>query len=150
MTPAASLVAQMATALASSPPLDQVSALNRVGLVMAPFTPSPTTAFADLTLATFTGATPKTVALGAQEAAQDPVSNQQIVTIVEPVGGWRFVTADAVNLPQTIYGFALWDSTSPETLIGSQLLPNAVTLTAAAQEINLGTVKFTMVLQPLS
>jgi hypothetical protein len=100
--------------------------------------------------ATFTGATPKTVASGDQGAAQDPVTNQQQITVVEPAGGWRWVTTATTNLPQTIYGFALYDSTSPETLIGSGLLPEAITLTDAAQEINLGTVKFTLVLSPLS
>lgn len=150
MTPVASLIEAMAVALSDSVPLAQASALNRVGLVMAPFTPSPTTAYADLVLATFTGATPKTVALGAQGAAQDPVTNQQVITIVEPVGGWRFVTTDAVNLPQTIYGFALFDSTGPGPLIGCELLSEPVTLVAAGQEINLGTVKFTLVLSPLS
>ena len=150
MTPVSSLVTAMATALAGSAPLDQVTALNRVGLVMAPFTPSPTTAYADLTFATFTGATPKTVASGAQGSAQYPVTQQMVITIVEPVGGWRFVTTDAVNLPQTIYGFALFDSTGPGPLIGSELLPEPVTLVAAGQEINLGTVKLTMVLTPLS
>ena len=150
MTPSAALVAQIATALATTTPLDQASALNRVALVMAPFTPTPQTLYADLVLATFTGSTPKTVALGAQGAAQDPVTNQEVITIVEPVGGWRFVTSDAVNLPQTIYGFALFDSTGPGPLIGSQILEEPVTLTAAGQEINLGTVKFTLVLNPLS
>jgi hypothetical protein len=150
MTPVQSLVTAMATALANTPPLDQVAADNRVGLVMAPFTPSPSTAYADLVLATFTGATPKVVALGAQGSAQDPVSNQMVITIVEPLGGWRFVTSDAVNLPQTIYGYALFDSTGGPDLLASQLLPEPITLVAAGQEINLDTVKLTMVLTPLS
>lgn len=150
MTPVQSLVTAMATALANTPPLDQVAADNRVGLVMAPFTPSPSTAYADLVLATFTGATPKVVALGAQGSAQDPVSNQMVITIVEPLGGWRFVTSDAVNLPQTIYGYALYDSAGGPDLLASQLLPEPITLVAAGQEINLDTVKLTMVLTPLS
>jgi hypothetical protein len=73
-----------------------------------------------------------------------------VITIVEPLGGWRFVTSDAVNLPQTIYGYALYDSTGTPELIASQLLPEPIDLVAAGQEINLGTVKLTMVLTPLS
>jgi hypothetical protein len=73
-----------------------------------------------------------------------------VITIVEPLGGWRFVTSDAVNLPQTIYGYALFDSTGGPDLLASQLLPEPITLVAAGQEINLDTVKLTMVLTPLS
>jgi len=150
MTPSDALVAQMASALATTPPLDQVTALNRVALVMEPFTPTRQTLLADLVLATFDGSTEKTVALGAQGSAQDPVTLQQIITIVEPLGGWRWVTSGTTNLPQSIYGFVLFDSSGPGPLLGSELLPEAITLTAIGQEVNLGTVKFTMVVNPLS
>jgi len=103
----------------------------------------------DLDLATFTGATPKLAGLGTQQAGIDPATGQQRVTILEPAGGWRWETTDAVNLPQTIYGFALLNEALDE-LYGVQLLDTPVVLTAAGQEINIGTVAMKIVQQPLS
>jgi hypothetical protein len=150
MTPTDDVRLLIGTLLAAAVPLDQATALNRVGLVMAPFVPSGNLAYADLTFATFTGATPKTVALGAQQVGIDPVTGDQIITIVEPAGGWRFQATASTNLPQTIYGFALFDSTGPGPLIATELLPNPITIAASGQELNLGTVKLVVVQQPLS
>lgn len=150
MIPVKSLVSGMAIALAAAPPLAQATALNRIALIMAPFTPSPNLTYADLVLATFTGSAPKVVPLGTQQAGIDPVTGQNVITIVEPAGGWRFQATDTVNLPQSIFGFALFDSTGPGPLIATELLAVPVTLTAALQEINLGTAKLTLVLSPLS
>jgi hypothetical protein len=137
------------TALANTAPLDQASALNRVSLFKNAVTPNENNVIGDLTLADFDGSTAKTVALGAQEAAVDPVSGQQVITVPEVVGGWRWETSGVTNLPQTIYGFALYDSTGPGPLLGIELLPTPITLTEVGQEINIGKVCFRVALEPL-
>lgn len=122
---------------------------NKVALFMNNVAVTENLVAGDLTPATFTGSTPIAGATGAQQTGIDPVTQEQIVTIKEPVGGWRWATTNTVNLPQTIYGFALYDSTLA-TLLGAALLPAPITLTAAGQEINLGAVQMRFVLRPLS
>jgi len=134
--------------LATIVPLDQASALNRVALVMAPFTPSEDLALGDLTLATFDGSTAKTVALGAQQVGIDPTTGEQRITVPDVVGGWRWETTGTTNLPQTIYGFVLYDSTGPGPLIASETLPSPVTLTEVGQEIIVGKVQIAISLEP--
>jgi hypothetical protein len=53
------------------------------------------------------------------------------------------------NLPQTIYGAALLDDAGT-TLLGVMVIAEPVPLSAVGQEVNLGTVSLTFVLQPLS
>lgn len=150
MLPTQALRLQIGTALAGTTPLDQATALNRVALISAPFTPNENLTFADLTLATFDGSTEKTVPLGSQEVGVDPLTGQQIITIVPPAGGWRFVSTGVTNLPQTIYGFCLYDSTGPGPLLACELLPTPISIVASGQQIDLGTVKLTLVLSPMS
>jgi len=149
MLPMLAIREAIGTDLATSAPLAQVTALNRVALVINPFTPEEGMALTDLTLATFDGHTALIVASGDQQVGLDPVTGDQIITIVEPLGGWRWITTGTTNLPQTIYGYALYDSTGPGPLLGVQLLPTPIGLTAVGQQINLGTVAFTVVQQPL-
>jgi len=107
---------------------------NVIALVMAPFTPNPTLVAGDLTLADFTGSTPIEGVTGTQPSGLDPATGQMIIDISPPAGGYRWETTDAVNLPQTIYGFALL-SNDLSTLLASALLPAPVLLTMANQEI---------------
>jgi hypothetical protein len=150
MLPMKDLRLQIGTALATTVPLDQASALNRVALVKAPFALDENLVLADLTLADFTGATAKVVALGAQGVAIDPLTGEQKITIVEPVGGWRWVTTALTNLPQVIYGYCLYDSTGPGPLLAVELLVQPVTLSAIGQQVQIGTVELTVNPSPLS
>lgn len=122
---------------------------NKVILIKTEFTPNENIVPADYTEADFDGYAAKAGSTGAQETAIDPLTNQQIITITEPAGGWRFASTGVTNLPQTIYGYALVDSTKA-TVLASALLPAPVPITASGQEVNLGSVKLTLNLQPLS
>lgn len=122
---------------------------NKVVLIKTAFTPSENLVPGNYTEADFDGYAAKAGVTGTQESAIDPLTNQQVLTMTEPAAGWRFQSTGITNLPQTIYGFALVDSTKA-TVLGSQLLPTPVPITNSGQEINLGTVKFTVNLQPLS
>jgi hypothetical protein len=122
---------------------------NKIALVKAAFAVSEDLNAAALTLADFDGSTELSAGLGTQQVGNDPATGEQIITIKEPVGGWRFETTGVTNLPQTIYGFALLDSTLA-TLIGAALLPAPIALTEIGQEINLGVVQMRFVTQPLA
>jgi len=104
---------------------------------------------ADLDLADFDGYAPIPSDAPPFSAAIDPVSGDQIVTIDEPAGGWRWETSGVTNLPQTIYGFGLTNGAGT-VLHAAALLDDPVTLTAAGQEINLGSLTFRGVPVPMS
>lgn len=122
---------------------------NKIALVKNDVTPVETLAIGDLELANFTGSTPIAGSTGAQQTGIDPITGQQRITIKDPVGGYRWVTGDAVGLPQTIFGYALINNAG-DTLLGYGLLPEAVELQAAGEEINLGSVTMTFVAEPLA
>jgi len=137
------LIAADATTLA--PP----ALANIVRLVMAAFAAEENLVVADLTFATFDGSTALAAGLGTQQVGIDPVTLEQIVTIKEPAGGWRFEVTGATNLPQTIFGYALLTDGSAALLAVNQFL-EPITLSAIGEEINLGTLKFTIVPQPMA
>lgn len=115
---------------------------NKVALVMDAFTPSETLTIGELTMATFTGATPLTAGVGAQPEGLDPNTNDAIITIPPPAGGWRWETTDAVNLPQTIHGYCLLDN-ALAVLFAAELLSSPITLNGANQVIQLPAVTLT-------
>jgi len=129
------LAADTATlAPSSSPPV--------VALVMAQFNPSEYLTAGDLTLATFDGSAPIPCQTGPQNEALDPATNDAIIDMVPPVGGWRWETTGTANLPQTIYGFALLKG-DLSTVYGAALLPAPVTLSGVNQRLELDAVNFT-------
>jgi len=132
---AAALIAADTGTLA--PAADKV----RVHLIMAEFAPGLQTDFAALTPATFTGSTFKEAGVGTQQMYVDPETGEYVVQLLEPVGGWHWQATDAVNLPQTIYGWAVTDHTDGDTY-GSDLFDTPIILTASGQGLNIGTVQF--------
>lgn len=122
---------------------------NTVALIKAAFVPDEAMVAADVTLADFDGSTPIAAAVGAQQAGIDPATGQQIITIKETAGGWRWETTGVTNLPQTIFGYGLFND-DQTVLLGLALLDSPLTLTEAGQEVNLGAVTMTMVDQPMS
>ena len=83
---------------------------NKMALIMAPFEPGESLTFADLTLATFDGATPILCGTGTQPTAYDPSTDDSVIDIKPPAGGFRWETTGTTNLPQTIYGYCLLDN----------------------------------------
>lgn len=116
--------------------LAQAADNNVIALVMGGFTPSEALLVGDVVLATFDGSTPILVGLGTQPEGLDPNTNDSIITLLPPVGGWRFETTGTTNLPQTIFGFVLLND-ALDTLLASALLPNPITLTGINQVIEL-------------
>lgn len=122
---------------------------NELILLKDAFVPTEDLVIGDLTEADFDGYAPIGGAIGTQQAGVDPATGDQIVTNKEPLGGWRWEVTGATNLPQTIYGFALTDSTGA-TLLASELLAEPITLTAIGDEINVGVAQLRIVAQPIS
>jgi len=105
-----------------------------VHLTKAPFTPSASTDLAALIAAEadFGGYAVQSAAAGGQLIYQDPVSGLWVVELIPAAGTFRFDTVGTTNLPQTVYGYFVTDSTNA-TLMGCGLLDTPVPLTAAGQ-----------------
>lgn len=148
MLPMKSLRLAIGEALAAAEPLYQDTNANLVRLISAPFTPSEDLAVGDLTFADFDGSTAIACPLEEAQVGIDPNTGQQVLTVYEPAGGWRFEVTGLTNLPQTIYGFALLTAASA-ALIAVATLAEPVDLTAVGQEINLDKLTLTVVAQPM-
>jgi hypothetical protein len=98
----------------------------------------------DLTFADFDGSTPLDVTLGAQAEALDPATNDSVITLSPPVGGWRWVTTGITNLPQTIYGVALMDKTDA-TVLATEAFPTPIVLTAIDQVVDIGPLELRLI-----
>ncbi len=122
---------------------------NKIALIAAAFNLNEALVIGDLTLASFTGSAPKAGTTGAQGVGTDPMTGEQLITILAPAGGWRFVCTVAPGAPQTIYGFCLTDNAGA-TLLAAEQLPSPITIASVGDEIDLGAVAMTFVLRPLS
>ena len=111
--------------------------------VMNNFAPSEQTLLSDVVLADFTGSTPIDLVVGAEPEAFNPVTNASQIDLAAPLGGFRWVTGDAVHLPQTIFGYVLLNHGST-VVMASQLLDTPITLTSFPQVIDLGDVNLSL------
>ncbi len=113
----------------------------KVHLAKAAFVPAATRVIGDFTEANFTGFAAKLAAVGAQQNFFDPITGQRVVQLVEPAGGWHWQCGDALQLPQTIYGFYVTDNASA-VVYGCALLPQTVLLSATGDAVDIGNVRF--------
>jgi hypothetical protein len=135
---------EQAMKLLAADPTTLAPAVNAIhmALVMTQFVPAESTVITDFTLATFDGSTPLDVTVGTQPEGLDPATNDAIIDLSAPIGGFRWETTGVTNLPQTIYGFALIDHANA-LLLACELLPSPVTLTAVNQRIDVGDARLT-------
>jgi len=96
----------------------------------------------DLTFATFDGSTPIACGTGTQPEALDRNSNNAVISIKPPAGGFRFETTGTTDLPQTVFGFALLNDDSTVLLAAESLL-EPITLSAINQLVQLPPVLVT-------
>jgi hypothetical protein len=122
---------------------------NKMVLIKTAFVPNENIVLADLDQADFDGSTALVCGSGVQPVGIDPSTQDQVITIKSPVGGFRWETSGLTNLPQTIYGYALMDNAAA-VLLGSELLDTPILLSAVGEEIDLGSVKMTIVTEPIS
>lgn len=127
------LVADVAT-------LGAAAALN-VHLAKAVFVPSLDLLVGSLTPADFDGYAAKAAGAAPYDAYYDALTGLYSIRVKEPAGGWNWLTTGVTNLPQTIYGVYLTNSTNA-TLYGSLLLAEPVTLDAIDQGVGVGDLLF--------
>lgn len=112
----------------------------KVSLVMNAFTPGPTLVLADMTVATFVTSTPLHAHDDTPLSYTDPNTGEEIVEANAPIGGWHWQATATTNLPQTIYGWFVTDHTGAN-LLGAELLPTPVTLSAVGQGFDIDAVR---------
>jgi len=112
-------------------------------LVQNDFAPAESLVLADVTLANFAGSTAIAAAAGAQPVLADPGTNDAIMDIKMPAGGFRWETTALTNLPQTIYGYVLMDS-AHTVVYASERFTSPITLTAVNQRIDIGQPTITL------
>ena len=136
MYPTDVLALSMADALAAdTASLGAVLALH-VHLVAAPFTPDGQTDVAALTLATFTGSAALAAGAAPQQVGVDPITNEVLVTLKEPAGGWRWECTVAPGVPETIVGYVVTDNADTDTF-GSGLLAVPVPVSAVNHVVHI-------------
>lgn len=114
--------------------LAQAADNNKLALIKASFVPDEGLTIADLDFADFDGSTPLDVGLGAQAEGLNPGTNDSVITLKAPAGGFRWETTGVTNLPQTIFGFALTNEAG-DILFASGTLENQITLTDVNQVV---------------
>lgn len=101
------LIQQLNTELAEGTTLLATAEVLTIALVINDFAPTKDIVLVDLTLATFTGSTPKVVTTGNQTVLYDSETARRGVLLKEPVGGFNFVCTSAPGAPETVFGWAL-------------------------------------------
>lgn len=150
MQPSQALANSASTLVAADTTNLAAATAVKLHLAAATFTPSLSLTVASFTEATFTGYAPLAAgATGTQVQFFDPATNNSIVEVKAPAGGWFFKTTASTGLPQTIFGSYLTDNGSAN-LLGSQLLTPSVTLTATGQGVEIPTVRFTFPPSPMT
>lgn len=111
------------------------SAKNLLVLFQDMGPPGPGLILADCTEATFTGYAARACATPSPQSI-DPETGDDILSTPNDATGFLWETTNATNLPQTIVGYGIVDSTKT-TLLCSASLDNPVTLTAANQSVSI-------------
>lgn len=137
------LLAANATTLA--PAMDP----NEIALISADFTPTENLVIGDLTIAAADGLDPIVGVAGTQLTGIDPVTGEQIVTIKEPAGGWRWALTGPKTPAVVVYGFAL-TTTAQGALLGTQKLDVPVSMETIGDMLDIGNAELRFVLQPIS
>jgi len=141
---------QLGVLLAADTTTLAAASANKVALIIAPFNAADETlVLSALTLATFTGSTPIAGVAGGQTVGNDPATGDQVITIKAPAGGWLFECSAPPTPPQVVYGYCLVDDTVA-TLLGTEPLVTATTITNVGDFIDLGKIDLTFIVRPIS
>lgn len=117
------------------------AAPNKVGLIVADFTPSIDQVLADLTISADTGLVPIAGVAGAQTVSKDPVTGEDVITIKPPAGGFLWETPGGFTGPVTVYGFAFFDGAAT-TLLGTHKLDTPIVLNGGDQIVQAPALTF--------
>jgi hypothetical protein len=109
---------------------------NLVMLIKATFTPGLSLTIGELTEADFPGYAAIECLEGPVALATDPATGEVLLTIVPSAGGFLWVTNDAPDPTQTIYGYAFVNAGKTQ-LYGAQLISPPVVLNSEGLEISI-------------
>lgn len=144
------LLDRLAALLAGDPnTIAPASAGVKVHLIKTAFVPSESTAFADLTEATFVGGQAKSSGVGGQQSFRDTISGSRVVQLLEPSGGWHWQATAGTNLPEVIFGFAVTSDDNALTF-GSGVLPRSVNIEEIGDAVDIPQLRFSFSPVPLS
>ena len=133
MIPSTEILYRVATLMATTSPLGEGTPVQII-LIKAPFTPSPDLLLTAVVEADFDGYLQTKATNGDKLVSADPENGDARIDL-QPAAADRFwVVTGNTNLPQTIYGYAVIH-TATASLLGSELFPSPVTLTASGQSI---------------
>lgn len=136
MIPTKSVRAAAAILLAADAATLAPAALaNHMTLVKEPIIPGESLVFADITVADFDGSTAIDVGVGTQPSAFNPGSNDLVIDLKPPAGGFRWETTGVTNLPQTIYGYVLLNN-ADDTILAAGVFDTPIELTAINQRVD--------------
>jgi hypothetical protein len=122
----------------------------KVHLVTDEFSEGLDVDFADRTPATFTGSAAKTAGVGPQQSFFDPVLQQRVIQLLEPVGGWHWQCTVAPDPQQQVTGYVVTNNDDSETY-GSKRFPAAVPITNVGDGLDIGNIQIRLaagLLQP--
>lgn len=122
----------------------------KLALVKNDFTEDENLVMGDFTKADFDGYADIAGVLGAQQVGIDPNTNEFVLTIKEPAGGWRWECTGGTGLPQSIYGFICFAPGGSGVLLCMKRFDEAIAITASGQYIDIGNAEVRFVLQPMS
>jgi len=140
-TPTNTLLDRVPTLLVADTVTLGIGADLQLLLAKNAFTPSPALVMGDIVEADFTGYAAKGVSTPTW--GSDPATGNRVIALPGPVGGFHWETNDAVNLPQSIFGWALFNADTGD-IYDSDLLDTPVVLTAANQIVDLGSLGITL------
>lgn len=108
---------------------------NKMALLTGDFDEGESLTFADLSFATFTGSTPILAGTGTQPEGFDPNSDDSVIDIKRPAGGFRWECTAAPATPEVITGYALIDN-GATTLWAAKKFDTPITITSVGQIID--------------
>jgi hypothetical protein len=141
MTPTQTMLDSVATQIATDTSVLAAALFVQVFLIKAPFVPGPTLTIGGLTPADFATSTPIANTSAVILKYTDPQTGEWLIEVPPPAGGWHWVVTAGTNLPQTIYGYGLMDSTGA-ILYGTALFPTPLLLNASGQGLDTPPINF--------
>lgn len=106
------------------------------------------TLMANLTEATFDGYAAISLPLGGATVGIDPLTGQQFLDVIPGLAGNIFTCTGGAAEPQTVYGYAIVNSTKTILLAAQNFTP-PVTFTGAGQILDVGPLKIQIVPSPM-
>jgi len=106
-----------------------------MSLVKEPFNATEDLAFADITLADFPGYADIAIVLAGQQEAYQPGTDDSVIDLLPPSGGFRWETTGAVDPAQTIHGYVVLNH-AKDTILASQVFETPIVLTLTAQRVD--------------